>query len=76
MVTWANNWNGVNHPQTAPDTCAPPEYDERKDKKPLGAAEALKKLDFVADLSKPTASKIFNSPPAEFQPDGGWETAR
>ena len=70
MITWANNWNGVNHPATAP-------ADEEPQK--LGAEAVLKRLDLVAELvrvSRPSTSEIFNSPPAEFQPDGGWETAR
>lgn len=55
-LTWANNWNGVNHPATAPDEEPTPAEGE------VGLV--------------PAPLEIFNSPSAELQPIGGWETAR
>lgn len=71
MITWANNWNGVNH------RYEPPEYDERLDKKPLGAAAAIERLDLVAELvrvSKPQPKA--DDPAAFFTEAVDWETAR
>lgn len=96
VTTWANNWNGVNHSQTAPDAFgnalalpghavaprryAPPEYDERSDKRPVQSATANCTAEPESITRAPTdivarLDRLIRAMPAPVN-RGDWEGAR
>ena len=62
MTTWANCWNGVNHPATAPTA--------EDDAVLLRGYQRHRRRDVLPSAGR---DPIFQSPPPQFQPPGGWD---